>query len=92
MASQEKTQSAADATGTANSRLASLDALRGLDMFWIVGGGMVAQSAAKASGCSWLQWVPVQMSHVPWDGFHFYDLIFPLFLFMIGVAIPYALG
>ncbi|MBI5817699.1 MAG: DUF5009 domain-containing protein [Verrucomicrobia bacterium] len=91
MASQEKTQSAAT-TVASNSRLASLDVLRGLDMFWIVGGGTVAKSAAEASGCSWLQWVPVQMSHVPWDGFHFYDLIFPLFLFMIGVAIPYALG
>jgi len=92
MASQDKTQNATAAATAANSRLASLDALRGLDMFWIVGGGLVAQSAAKASGCAWLQWVPVQMSHVPWDGFRFYDLIFPLFLFMIGVAIPYALG
>lgn len=73
-------------------RLASLDALRGLDMFWIVGGSAVAQALAKASGQSWLDWVPVQMKHVPWDGFHFIDLIFPLFLFMIGVAIPYALG
>jgi predicted acyltransferase len=52
----------------------------------------VAQAAATASGQSWLAWVPVQMKHVPWDGFHFIDLIFPLFLFMIGVAIPYALG
>ena len=75
-----------------SSRLASLDVLRGLDMFWIVGGGQMVAAAAKASGQSWLAWVPVQMSHVAWDGFHFYDLIFPLFLFMIGVAIPYALG
>lgn len=73
-------------------RLASLDALRGLDMFWIIGGGTVAQAAASASGKPWLGWVPVQMKHVPWEGFHFIDLIFPLFLFMIGVAIPYALG
>ena len=73
-------------------RLASLDALRGLDMFWIIGGSIVAEALAKASACPWLEWVPVQMKHVPWDGFHFIDLIFPLFLFMIGVAIPYALG
>ncbi|MBI5394133.1 MAG: DUF5009 domain-containing protein [Verrucomicrobia bacterium] len=75
-----------------SGRLASLDALRGLDMFWIIGGSSVAQAAAKASSQPWLDWVPVQMKHVPWDGFHFIDLIFPLFLFMIGVAIPYALG
>lgn len=61
-------------------------------MFWIIGGSSVAQAAATASGQPWLAWVPVQMKHVPWDGFHFIDLIFPLFLFMIGVAIPYALG
>ncbi len=73
-------------------RLASLDALRGLDMFWIIGGSQVAQAAAAASGLAWLAWVPTQLKHVPWDGFHFIDLIFPLFLFMIGVAIPYALG
>ena len=74
------------------ARLASLDALRGLDMFWIVGGGQAVVAVAKANGQPWLAWVPVQMSHVEWAGFRFYDLIFPLFLFMIGVAIPYALG
>jgi predicted acyltransferase len=34
----------------------------------------------------------VQLEHVEWQGFHFYDLIFPLFLFLIGVSIPLALG
>jgi len=82
---------ATDATPS-TTRRASLDALRGLDMFWIIGGSTIAQAAAKASGKSWLEWVPVQLKHVPWDGFHFIDLIFPLFLFMIGVAIPYSMG
>jgi predicted acyltransferase len=31
------------------------------------------------------------MEHVPWKGFHFEDLIFPLFMFISGVAIPYAI-
>jgi len=92
MLCQQTTASVETAVATKSGRLASLDALRGLDMFWIVGGSSVAVAAAKASGMSWLEWVPVQMKHVPWDGFRFYDLIFPLFLFMIGVAIPYALG
>jgi predicted acyltransferase len=74
------------------TRLASLDALRGLDMFWIIGGNSVAQALVKASGNSRLDWIPEQLQHVPWDGFHFIDLIFPLFLFMIGVAIPYSLA
>ncbi len=68
-------------------RLYSLDALRGFDMFWITGGGMLAIAVAKATGAEWLD---VQMEHVPWEGFHFYDLIFPLFMFISGVAIPFA--
>ena len=27
-----------------------------------------------------------------WKGFHFYDMIFPLFLFIIGVSLPFAWG
>lgn len=79
-------------SGPASARLASLDALRGFDMFWIVGGGAVVQTAMKASKIDWLQDLLPQFQHVEWEGFHFIDLIFPLFLFMIGVAIPYAFG
>src|SRR5262249_59089196 len=32
-----------------------------------------------------------QMSHAEWAGFHFYDLIFPLFIFVTGVSIVLAL-
>ncbi len=32
-----------------------------------------------------------QMEHVPWAGFHFYDLIFPLFMFISGATIPIAI-
>jgi len=90
--STETTTSNSAAVTPSATRLASLDALRGMDMFWIIGGSTVLQALAKASGSPYLQWIPVQMQHVPWDGFHFIDLIFPLFLFMIGVAIPYALS
>lgn len=77
-------------SATSSQRLASLDALRGMDMFWIIGASSVIQALVKASGRESLQWIPTQLNHVPWDGFHFIDLIFPLFLFMIGVAIPYS--
>jgi predicted acyltransferase len=74
-------------------RLISLDALRGFDMFWILGAGQVLQSLVVAAGRPpSLAWIPEQLAHVPWDGFHFIDLVFPLFLFVIGVAIPYSLG
>jgi predicted acyltransferase len=72
-------------------RLASLDVLRGFDMFWIIGGGSLVVALSKALDWGWLNVVAEQMEHVRWDGFHFEDLIFPLFMFISGVAIPYAL-
>ena len=70
----------------------SLDALRGFDMFWITGGSYLVTVIANYSGASWLKPVVEQMEHVPWNGFHFYDLIFPLFMFINGVGIPFALS
>ena len=72
-------------------RLLSLDALRGFDMFWITGGGFLVTVLAKNSDAGWLKTIAEQMEHVPWSGFHFFDLIFPLFMFISGVAIPFAL-
>jgi predicted acyltransferase len=74
-----------------NIRLASLDVLRGFDMLWIIGGGSLIVALAKVLEWGWLNTVAEQMEHVPWDGFHFEDLIFPLFMFISGVAIPYAI-
>jgi predicted acyltransferase len=73
-------------------RLASLDVLRGFDMLWIIGGGSLIVSLAKSTQWSWLQPVAEQMEHVQWQGFHFEDLIFPMFMFISGVAIPFAIG
>jgi predicted acyltransferase len=68
-------------------RLYSLDTLRGFDMFWITGGGLLVTLLAQATGTGWLE---TQMDHVKWEGFRFFDLIFPLFMFISGVAIVYA--
>jgi len=72
-------------------RLVSLDVLRGFDMFWIIGGGSLILALAAATEWGWLQPIAEQMHHVKWEGFHFEDLIFPLFMFISGVAIPYAI-
>lgn len=72
-------------------RLLSLDALRGFDMFWIVGGVYLIRAMAKGSTYGWLQTIEEQTHHAQWAGFHFYDLIFPLFMFISGVAIPYSI-
>jgi predicted acyltransferase len=72
-------------------RLLSLDVLRGFDMFWIIGGGTLIQILAKCFPSKWLQLVADQMEHAKWVGFHFYDLIFPLFMFISGATIPIAI-
>jgi len=77
---------------TPSQRLYSLDALRGFDMFWIMGGEEIFHSLAKITGNPFLITIADQFEHPAWNGFHFYDLIFPLFLFIAGVATPYSVG
>jgi predicted acyltransferase len=103
---------------SATGRLLSIDALRGFDMFWIVGGEELVKTFTV---WAWDQWpwlhdawawvgetwsrhvgewavgtlpgvVDTQLQHVKWEGFHFYDLIFPLFVFVVGLVIPFSLG
>ncbi|MEN9575357.1 MAG: hypothetical protein RL514_3212 [Verrucomicrobiota bacterium] len=74
----------------------SLDALRGFDMFWILGGDFVVTTAGKMSGGnepSWtlFGWLVGQFQHKAWAGFAFYDLIFPLFVFISGVSVVFSL-
>ncbi len=73
-----------------SNRLLSLDALRGFDMFWIIGGETIVHAAARLTQWHWLEWFSGQMEHPEWHGFALYDLIFPLFLFIAGVAMPFS--
>jgi predicted acyltransferase len=74
-----------------SQRLQSLDTLRGFDMFWIISGEELFRLLAEQINRPWTTWWAKQLEHVPWDGFHAYDLIFPLFMFIAGVAIPYSI-
>ncbi|GAA4735882.1 DUF5009 domain-containing protein [Flavisolibacter ginsenosidimutans] len=99
----------------ANTRLLSLDALRGFDMFWIVCGEGIAHGIASVvkekhslvqSTVDWqikmtgdlsfverfFVTISNQLHHTVWNGFTFYDLIFPLFIFIAGVSMPYSFG
>ena len=69
-------------------RLVSLDALRGFDMFWIIGGTAILFGLGKVIHRPFFDKFLVQFDHVPWQGLHFYDLIWPLFMFIMGAAIP----
>jgi predicted acyltransferase len=71
-------------------RLYSLDALRGFDMFWIMGGEGIFIGLASLTGWPVFKWCAEQLDHVPWNGFVFYDMIFPLFLFIAGISFPFS--
>lgn len=72
-------------------RVHSIDALRGFDMFWIIGGDALAFAILSRMDQPWANTLAQQFEHVAWEGFRFYDLIFPLFLFMVGCVLPYSL-
>jgi predicted acyltransferase len=73
-------------------RVASIDALRGFDMFWIIGGGAFFETLPKVWKNTVTETIKQQMEHVPWQGFRFEDLIFPLFLFIVGVVMPFSIS
>jgi predicted acyltransferase len=96
-----------------STRLVSLDALRGFDMFWIVCGeyifhgianGIMTTHSLTRNPVDWQiatsndlsVWESIaigisnQLHHTPWNGFTFYDLIFPLFIFIAGVSMPFS--
>jgi predicted acyltransferase len=73
------------------NRVHAIDALRGFDMFWIIGADDFFAALLGFVGASWSLQLSEQLEHVAWQGFRFYDLIFPLFLFLVGCALPFSL-
>ena len=75
-----------------DERLTSLDVFRGLDMFFIMGGGLLVRRLCVLVG--WGDDCPLarQFVHVAWHGLHFEDMIFPIFLFIAGVSFPYSMA
>lgn len=73
------------------SRIASIDALRGFNMFFITGGSALIAGICSALNCP-DAWIARQMNHVNWIGFAHHDTIFPLFLFLAGVSWPFSLA
>jgi predicted acyltransferase len=74
-----------------SSRVLSVDALRGFDMFWIIGGEGIFKGIDRALNTPMTNWMTVQLDHAAWYGFNFYDIIMPLFMFLVGVAMVYSL-
>lgn len=72
-------------------RLLSVDALRGFDMFWILGADALVLALGAMSLSPTLRALALQLEHKEWAGFAFYDLIFPLFVFIVGVSTVFSL-
>src|ERR1043166_1560283 len=78
-------------TPPASRRLMSVDALRGFDMFWIIGANALVYALHRMSPNGVTTFFADQLEHADWEGFHFYDLIFPLFVFIMGVSLVFSL-
>lgn len=69
-----------------------MDTLRGFDMFWIIGGKWIIDALNKVyPNTIWAVFM-AQLEHPYWNGFTFYDLIFPLFIFLAGISTPLSIG
>lgn len=72
-------------------RLESLDALRGFDLFCLVALSDLVEELAEVIDKPWMASIMECFTHKKWEGFSPWDLVMPLFMFMAGVAIPFAL-
>ena len=74
------------------ARLMSLDALRGFNMFWIIGADALVEGLSKVLDRPGVSTWAQQLEHVEWAGFHCEDLIFPMFVFIVGVSLVFSLS
>jgi predicted acyltransferase len=86
------TANPADDFQKTSTRLYSLDALRGFDMLMIMGVDEIFHTLGHAANTPFFTMLSDQFEHPGWNGFHVYDLIFPVFLFMAGVSTPFSVG
>jgi len=75
-----------------SDRILSVDVLRGFDMLFLIGGNGVAIAITKLFGGRFQELFLPQFDHTDWAGFTFYDLIFPLFVFIIGMSTVFSLS
>lgn len=61
-------------------------------MFWIVGATTVARALDQMGDAPIFTILSDQLRHPTWHGFTFYDLIFPLFIFIVGVSVVFSLS
>lgn len=83
-----------DLTSTPQARLLSLDFFRGLTMFLLIAEWthlFTYMVDPKLSGTI-LHAIGTQFHHHRWHGMHFWDLVQPFFMFIVGVAMPFSVA
>ena len=73
-----------------SDRVLSVDILRGFNMFWLVGGTGVGLGVVRLCGGRVCEILEPQLDHAKWVGFTFYDFIFPLFVFVVGMSVVFS--
>ena len=73
-------------------RVTSIDFFRGFTMFLLAGEATELYGQLEKSHVGIIQFLGTQLSHHEWHGLHFWDLIQPFFMFIVGVAIPFAVA
>jgi predicted acyltransferase len=73
-------------------RMLSLDALRGFAMFWLIGGRELSLALAAIISPAAHDAFLTQVTHPRWEGFVAWDLVMPVFLFLVGTSIPFSLA
>jgi len=73
-------------------RITSVDFFRGLTMFLLAGEASHLYSSFVKVDNGVIRFIGEQLHHHEWHGLHFWDLIQPFFMFIVGVAIPFAVA
>jgi len=73
-------------------RLLSLDTFRGFTMFWIVGGEGLMLGLQHLGHNRLIDLIVRELNHTPWIGLRFEDCIWPSFMLMVGVSVPFSLA
>ncbi len=82
--------------GGVSGRITSVDFFRGFTMFLLIGESTrlyyLLEESGEAGGGPVVAYFARMFSHHEWHGLHFWDLIQPFFMFIVGVAIPFAVA
>jgi predicted acyltransferase len=73
-------------------RVNSVDFFRGFTMFLLAGESTMLYEHFHSFDGGFMQFLATQFSHHEWHGLHFWDLIQPFFMFIVGVSIPFAVA